>query len=103
MSTKIEPITGGGRKPPRAGMGRPPGSVNKTTASMRELLLGALDEAGGQAWLAKQANENPQAFMQLLGKLIPADVTLAANITSHEPITEIRRTIVDVKARDDEI
>jgi hypothetical protein len=94
--TKIVPITEK-RRPPRAGMGRPAGVPNKTTASMREMLLGALEQAGGVDWLAKQANENPTAFMTLLGRLIPADVTLQANVTQGMP-TKIIRTIVDPRA-----
>ena len=40
---------------------------------MKELILGALEQTGGQTWLAKQANENPMAFMSLLAKLIPSE------------------------------
>lgn len=97
MSDKIGSNTRG-----RAGLGRPKGSPNKISGSMKEMILGALEQAGGQAWLAKQANENPQAFMQLLAKLIPADVTLAANITSHEPITKIEWEVIDWPPRNDD-
>jgi hypothetical protein len=37
--------------------------MNRT---LREMILGALDDAGGQAYLAEQARENPVAFMALL-------------------------------------
>jgi hypothetical protein len=32
-------------------------------------------EAGGEQYLARQANENPSAFMTLLGKVLPTQVT----------------------------
>ena len=38
------------------------------------MILGALDEAGGQAYLAQQARQNPTAFMTLLGKVLPQQV-----------------------------
>jgi hypothetical protein len=38
------------------------------------MILGALDEAGGQDYLMKQAIENPNAFMTLIGKVLPMQV-----------------------------
>lgn len=88
------------RKPPNAGKGRVKGTPNKVTADVREMVLGALAQAGGHQWLARQATENPVAFMSLLGKLLPKQIDLDANVTS-EPITEIRRTIIDPGERHD--
>ncbi len=62
------------RKPPRAGMGRPVGSKNKTTASIKAAIEAAFQGVGGHEYLMQQAKENPQAFMTLLGKIIPAQV-----------------------------
>lgn len=62
------------KKPPRAGMGRPKGSANKVQADVKAMILGALDEAGGQSYLARQADDNPAAFMALVGKVLPKDV-----------------------------
>ena len=50
------------------------GVPNKTTAAMREILHEAFEEAGGVAYLVKQAHEQPRAFMALLGKLIPQEI-----------------------------
>jgi hypothetical protein len=62
-----------GTRPPNAGKGRPKGAVNKVTKNLREMILGALDDAGGQAYLAEQAHENPPAFMALLGRVLPPE------------------------------
>jgi hypothetical protein len=37
------------------------------------MILGALDDAGGQDYLAEQAHKNPAAFMALLGKVLPPE------------------------------
>lgn len=58
----------------RAGMGRPKGSPNKTTALLKDQILGALDRVGGIDYLARQAEENPSAFMTLIGKVLPTQV-----------------------------
>lgn len=62
------------RKPPRAGMGRPKGAINKTTKALKDMILGALDGAGGQEYLQRQAEENPTAFMGLIGKVLPTEL-----------------------------
>ena len=64
----------GKRKPPAAGKGRPKGSVNKTTKSVREAIEAAFQGVGGAEYLMQQAQQNPQSFMTLLGKIIPAQV-----------------------------
>ena len=71
--TKIVGDTGR-RKPPRAGMGRPKGSPNKITKTIREALEAAFHEAGAEEYLLRQAEANPQAFMTLLAKLLPAQI-----------------------------
>jgi hypothetical protein len=71
--TKIEKPSAK-RMPPRAGMGRPKGSVNKSTAAIKDMLLASLDEVGGQNYFKQQALDNPNAYMALIGKIIPAEV-----------------------------
>ena len=61
---------------------RPPGGSrkgipNRITADVRAMILGALDEAGGQQYLVRMAGEQPVAFMTLLGKVLPT--TLAGD------------------------
>ena len=57
--------------------GRPKGVTNKTTAELKEMILGALSEVGGQAYLVQQALDNPNAFMTLVGKVVPRDLNAA--------------------------
>jgi hypothetical protein len=63
-----------------AGPGRPPGSVNKTTKALKDMILGALDRVGGEKYLAKLAIENSSAFAGLVGKVLPT--TLQASETN---------------------
>lgn len=62
------------RKPPAAGKGRAKGVPNKITKQLKDMILGALDDAGGQAYLTAQAKEAPAAFMALLGKVLPSEI-----------------------------
>lgn len=73
-----------------AGKGRKPGSKNKFTMAVKEMILGALDKAGGIEYLARQADENPAAFMALVGKVLPTQVTGAGQDGEHLVVSEIR-------------
>lgn len=56
------------------GRGRPAGSRNKLSSDIRQMVREALDLAGGSAYLLRQADENPTAFMALVGKIIPKEL-----------------------------
>lgn len=62
-----------------AGKGRKKGVPNKTTALLKDAILKAAEQAGGEGgmigYLQKQASENPGPFMSLLGKVLPMQVT----------------------------
>ena len=82
------------RLPPNAGKGRKKGVPNKIPASVKEMILAALDAVGGQRYLEDQAKQNPQAFMSLLGRILPSEVkgelrTISDNIVvyvdTHDP------------------
>lgn len=64
-----------GSKPGERRGGRKKGVPNKNTAAIRDMIIGALDKCGGEAYLVTQANENPVAFMGLLGKVMPTQIT----------------------------
>lgn len=59
----------------REGGGRPKGSLDKNNKQLREMVLEALEKKGGPEYLAKQADENPAAFMSLLGRILPTQLT----------------------------
>lgn len=51
------------------------------------MIEGALLELGGQDYLIKQGRKNPKVFLMLVGKLIPRDINLSA---------EVRHTLTDM-------
>lgn len=63
---------------PARGPGRPKGTPNKLPTQVKEMILHALDKAhpkGGAAYLTEQAEKNPVAFMTLVGKVLPLQLT----------------------------
>jgi hypothetical protein len=78
------------KKPPAAGRGRPKGSQNKATKALKDMILGALDDAGGQDYLRRQSIENPTAFMRLIGKVLPT--TINADVKGEMKTTVIKVT-----------
>jgi hypothetical protein len=64
-------------KPPAAGKGRVKGTPNKVTRELKEMILGALDAAGGIDYLTERANDpkTASAFLTLIGKVLPMQVT----------------------------
>jgi hypothetical protein len=64
-------MTHGGR---RSGSGRKKGAENKITTDVKEMVIRAFDQVGGADWLVSQAENNPTAFMTLIGKIIPTQV-----------------------------
>jgi hypothetical protein len=68
-----EPKVGANRG--NAGKGRPKGAPNKTTAAVKDMILQALNNKGGVDYLERQAEANPTAFLTLVGKVIPLQLT----------------------------
>lgn len=62
----------------KPGPGRPKGVPNKTTALIKDAIIQAATDAGGEGgmvgYLTLQAQENPGPFMTLLGKVLPTQV-----------------------------
>jgi hypothetical protein len=61
----------------RPGAGRPKGSPNKLSQSLKEMILASLDDVGGRQYLARLAIENSSAYASLLSKVLPT--TLSAS------------------------
>jgi hypothetical protein len=76
MSTVVEkqPKKASGRGGARPGGGRPKGSLDKGNAMIREMIVQALDGAGGVAYLEAKAESHPAAFLALVGKVMPVQV-----------------------------
>jgi hypothetical protein len=53
------------------GPGRPKGCRNKVTRELKDMILTALDGAGGVKYLQLQAYKNPGPFLTLVGKVLP--------------------------------
>ena len=56
-------------------MGRPKGVQNKFTLTLKEAILASFTKVGGIDYLERQARENPQAYLALLAKVLPMQVT----------------------------
>ena len=63
-----------GSKPGERRGGRAKGTPNKLTASLKDMILQALAGAGGIAYLQEQASKNPNAFLALVGRVLPLQV-----------------------------
>jgi Family of unknown function (DUF5681) len=65
--------------------GKKPGTPNRVTRALKEAILLALEEAGGEggsvAYLRSQARLSPGPFLALVGKILP--LTLKGEIEGH--------------------
>lgn len=85
---------------PKSAARRPPGGSrkgipNKVTADLKAMILGALDQAGGEQYLLSQAHENPKAFLSLLARVLPMQVQGDKDNPLY--IAKIERVVVDPK------
>jgi hypothetical protein len=55
--------------------GRKAGTPNKVTAELKDMILTALDDAGGVKYLEAVATSHPAAFLSLVGKVLPMQVS----------------------------
>lgn len=58
----------------RRGGGRPKGAKNKLGVALKDMILKALAQAGGEIYLLEQSKKNPTAFLTLVGKVLPLQV-----------------------------
>lgn len=61
----------GGKRP---GSGRKPGTPNIVPAQLKDMILQALHDEGGVGYLREQSRSNPNAFMGLIGRVLPMTV-----------------------------
>lgn len=54
--------------------GRKKGTPNKDTAELRDMILLALDRAGGVKYLQDRAKDTPASFLTLIGKVLPQNI-----------------------------
>lgn len=66
-----------------------PKHVWKIGYSIREMIETAVVAEGGVDYFRSQARDNPTAFMALVGKIVPRDVNLNANVS-----VNVRETLV---------
>ena len=87
-----------GSKPGERRGGRQKGTPNVITRELKDMIRGALDKAGGEKYLTLQAKKNPAAFLTLLGKTLPKEIT-GANGKDLVPVLPgaIRITVVEPK------
>jgi len=65
----------GGAKPGERRGGRQKGTPNKVTGELKDMILTALGNVGGVEYLERQAESSPTAFLSLVGKVLPMQVT----------------------------
>jgi hypothetical protein len=53
---------------------------------MKDMILGSLDQAGGQAYLLKLSKTHPPAYASLLGKLLPHTMRIEHPMPSEEEL-----------------
>ena len=56
--------------------GKPKGAINKTTRTVKEAVEAAFQQVGGADYLANLAITEPRAFVALVSKLIPNNLTV---------------------------
>jgi len=81
-----------GQKKPNQGKRGPA----KATKELKEMILAALDESGGVAYLVERANDpkTASAFLGLIGKVLPTTIQGTNPDGSHKIVTVIERRIV---------
>lgn len=91
----MDKVTKSARKPPAKGGSRK-GVPNKTTAQLKDMILGALDQSGGVEYLVERANDprTASAFLSLVGKVLP--MTVAGDKDNPlQAVLKIERVIID--------
>jgi hypothetical protein len=76
-------------KPRPPGSGRKKGSTNRINRDIKAMIEEALHKAGGVKYLVKQANANPAAFMGLVGRILPKDISGEVKVTGEFTLVDL--------------
>jgi hypothetical protein len=68
--------------------GRRKGSINKSTAKVKDSIIAAFEEVGGESYLAKVALDDPKTFCALLARLLPTEMKAEFNTKPAEEMIE---------------
>jgi hypothetical protein len=81
MGTDVEQNNKIGENTGNRGKGRPKGAMNKNSKLLKDAILEAAARAGNKfgkdglvSYLEEQAEKNPTAFINLMGKVLPLQV-----------------------------
>ena len=55
--------------------GRKKGTPNKVTTSVKEAIMKAFDELGGEKYLVEVAKQDHRTFCSLLGRVLPKEIS----------------------------
>ncbi len=72
------------------------GAQVKTVVSVKDALNAAFNNVGGSKYLERRAEDNPKAFMGLLGKVIPAEIHADINVIH---TVDIRGALAEARSR----
>ena len=79
--------------------GKPKGATNHLTREVKAMILEALEGAGGVQYLIDKADSHPQAFMSLLGRVLPLQVTGKLEHEHSGSISgEVGRVVAEMRA-----
>ena len=81
--------------------GRAKGTPNKATVKVKEAILNAFEEVGGEKYLVGVAKSDPRTFCTLLGKVMPAE--MKHEIEIKEPPLTSEQLIARLKELDEEL
>lgn len=80
-----------GYKRPQPKGGSRKGIPNRIAAELKDMVLQALDNAGGVEYLTRQAAENPAAFLSLVKAVMPKNIR--ADVNEDRTLTVIHRVV----------
>ena len=80
----------------KTGGGSRAGVPNKVTRSLKDMLEGALKAKGGQKWIEEQMDHNPGAVLSLLGKTLPRQVDVKAEVETKGVIIMANQHDIDL-------